>query len=80
MEEATIQDDNDMEDAEEAQVSPRRSLVGPLNGSLPGSILGAAAANGNGFLYEHVPAVPESALEAAVQDVVVSDASIGKPR
>ncbi len=73
-----------MEDADGAQGtsqpgSPRRENGGPLDEASPGSLSGPAMANGNGFFYEHVPAEPESALEAAVQDVVVSDASAGKP-
>ena len=69
-----------MEDADEAQGT---SLPGfPSRGDghpLPGIMLGPVTANGNGFLYEHVPAGSESAVNVAVQDVVVSDASAGKP-
>ena len=69
-----------MEDADGAQGT---GLPGsPHRGdghSLPGSMLAPATANGNGFLYEHVPAASESAVDVAVQDVVVSDASAGKP-
>ena len=73
-----------MEDADGAQGasqpgSPRTDIGGRLDEASLGSPIGPAMANGNGFLYEHVPAEPESALEAAVQDVVVSDASAGKP-
>ena len=70
-----------MEDAEE---SVDISIVGSprADRAASGSILGGAAANGNGFLrgYEHVPAVPSIAQEGAVQDVVVSDdTSAGGP-
>ena len=75
-----------MEDADGVQGtsqpgSPRTKTGGPLDEASPGSLIGPAMANGNGngFFYEHVPAEPESALETAVQDVVVSDASAGKP-
>ena len=71
-----------MEDAEE---SVDISIVGSPHAdrAASSSILGeVAAANGNGFLrgYEHVPAVPCTAQEGAVQDVVVSDdTSAGGP-
>lgn len=70
-----------MEDADE---SVDISVVGSPHAdrAASGSILGGAAANGNGFLqgYEHVPAVPCTAQEGVVQDVVVSDdTSAGEP-
>ena len=75
------QEDREMEDADE---SADISIVGSPNADRTASesILGGAAANGNGFLrgYEHVPAVPCTAREGAVQDVVVSDdTSAGGP-
>ena len=74
-----------MEDADGARGtslpgSPHRDIGAPLHETSPGSLIVAANSNGNGngFLYEHVPAASESALDAAVQDVVVSDASAGR--
>lgn len=84
--EAPAQGDNVMEDADGARGaslpgSPHRDSGAPLHETSLGSLLVTANGNGhgNGFLYEHVPAASESALDAAVQDVVVSDASAGKP-
>lgn len=79
--EAAPQEDKEMEDADDTQSlpgSPRRSAGGSSDKTVSGSPVMAARANGNGFLY-HVPAAPEGGLEAAVRDVVVSDASAGKP-
>ena len=75
--EAPAEGDREMEDAEgsvDVSIggSPRTERAGS------GSVLAPPAANGNGFLYEHVPAAPDAALETDVQDVVVSDASAGE--
>ena len=84
--EAPSPEDKEMEDAEEGPGdvsnggSPQHSMGGSPERARSASILeGPAAANGNGFMYEHVPAGPEDIQEAAVQEVVVSDTSAGKP-
>ena len=84
--EAPSPEDKEMEDAEEGPgdvsngVSPQESVLGSPERTCSASMLeGPAAANGNGFMYEHVPAGPEDIQEAAVQEVVVSDTSAGKP-
>lgn len=84
--EAPSPEDKEMEDAEDGPGdisnggSPQQSVGGSPEMNCSASIMeGPAAANGNGFMYEHVPAGPEDIQEAAVQEVVVSDASAGKP-
>ena len=80
-EDALGQDGKEMEDADDSV--DIRVVGSPCAArAASGSILGGASANGNGFLrgYEHVPAVPSTAQDGLVQDMVVADdTSAGEP-